>query len=414
MRFSDLSDRDRRRPAAKPAAPEKAAPPAKAHIPVKPAPPVKVPATLPLDSPLPDFPVIGPSAPPPAAPPVRQDPAVPAGRSPARVEKVREEGERPFGELDPLARELYAGAIVLARDLLTSIDRPYLDGCDRFVKFSDILHRGLAGNPLLLRYTFHATADDYLYAHSANVAVISQAVGLAMGLDKGDLGLLGFCALAHDIGMTSRSALANSDRRLTDAEYEDFMRHSEEGAEKIGRMLGLDQEFKERAADVILQVHERIDASGYPDRLKNGEIGQLAQIIGIADVYEAMSHPRPWRRAAHPHEAVKYLIEKEGRGFDSSVVKAVMRALSIYPPGSLVSLSGGEIGEVVRVNRHSLTRPVVSVLLDKDFNPVARRLVDLLQHPLAGIENIVDETELAARNPKFSAQRELARWWVEW
>ena len=322
--------------------------------------------------------------------------------------------ERPFGELDSRAREVYAQTLTSARELLSSAGRPYIDKSERFIGLAELLARELRENPVILRYTSYSTADDYLYAHSANVAVISQAAGLAKGLGKEELGLLGFCALAHDIGMTAHAELANSERRLTDSEYDAVMLHSEEGAEKVERMLGLTPRFKERARKIILQVHERIDGEGYPGRLTNAEIDPLAQIIGIVDVYEAMTHPRAWRPAAHPHEVLKHLIDKEGKGFDSIVVKAVMKALSIYPPGSLVSLSGGEIAEVVKVNRQSLTRPLVSVLLDRNFSPAPPHLINLMEHPLASIEDAVEESVLAVRNPKFAAQRELARWWMDW
>ncbi len=321
---------------------------------------------------------------------------------------------RPFQELDARAREVYSRVVSVAKEFLGQADQPYFEKYESLIALADLTCRTLIDNPALLGCTAHATADNYLYAHTANVTLISQAMGIAMGLEKSEAGFLGFCAMAHDIGMTDHAALVNTPARLSDEDYEKVMRHSEAGAAKLDRLLDMDYGSKERARKVILQIHERVDASGYPDRLMNEEIDILAQIIGVADVYEAISHPRSWRPAGHPHAAIKHLIDKEGKGFSQKVIKAIIEVMSIYPPGSLVALSTGEIAGVVKVNKGSLTRPVVSVLLDGDFTPVAPRFMDLMEHPLTAIERIVEETELAARDPRFAARRELARWWVEW
>jgi len=322
--------------------------------------------------------------------------------------------ERPFQELDAEAREVYSRTVSLVKEFLSQVDQPYLEKYESLTGMAELNCHTLLDNPALLGCTAHGTADNYLYAHSANVAIISQAMGIAMGLEKSEVGFLGFCAMAHDIGMTEHAALVNTAARLTDEEYEKVTLHSEAGAAKLDRLLDMDYRLKERARKVILQVHERIDGSGYPDRRTNEEIDILAQIIGVADVYEAISHPRPWRPAGHPHTAIKHLIDKEGKGFSQKVIKAIIEVLSIYPPGSLVALTSGEIANVIKINKGSLTRPVVAVLLDGAFAPVAPRFIDLMAHPLTAIERVVEETELAARNPKFAARRELARWWVGW
>ncbi len=331
-----------------------------------------------------------------------------------RDEAAARAAERPFRELDAQAREVYARNVSIAKELLNQAGQPYIEKYERIVRMAELNSQTLFENSLFLGYTNYATADNYLYAHSANVAIISQAIGMVMGLEKSLVNFLGFCAMAHDIGMSDYAEMVSSAERLSDEDYSSVMFHSEVGAAKIGRLLDMDYRLKERAQKVILQVHERGDASGYPNSLMNEEIDILAQIVGIADVYEAVSHPRPWRPAIHPHTAIKRLIDREEKGFDSKVIKAIIEVLSIYPPGSLVALSTGEIASVIKINKGSLTRPVVAVLLDGDFEPVSTRLIDLMEHPLKGIERIVEESELVARNPNFAARQELARWWVEW
>lgn len=389
----------------------------------KPAAPVK-----PLDAPIPDHPLESvkiqehakPDRPKPSPAPGPSPAEIPSKPLISRKDRQRRDeatvraSEQPFQELDAQAKAVYSRTVALAKEFLNQVDQPYLEKYEAIIGMAELNRRTLVENPVLLGYTFHSTADNYLYAHSANVSLISQAMGIAMGLEGSEIGFLGFCAMAHDIGMTNYAALISTQGRLTEEEHEQVSLHSEAGEAKIDHLLDMDHRLKERARKVILQVHERVDSSGYPDRLVNEEIDILAQIIGLADVYEAMSHPRPWRPASHPHAAIKHIIDKEEKGFGQKVIKAIIEVLSIYPPGSLVALSTGEIASVVKANKRSLTRPVVSVLLDNSFAPVPRRLIDLMEYPLTAIEGIVEETDLAARNPKFAARRELARWWVEW
>ena len=127
-----------------------------------------------------------------------------------------------------------------------------------------------------------------------------------------------------------------------------------------------------------------------------------------------MTHPRPWREALEPPDVVKDLIEREGHGFNSAAVKNLISALSIYPPQSLVTLSTGEIARVIRLNKGSLTRPLVEILLNADFSQAGTQTLDLLEYPLTAIEAPLSLNEVNEHNPKFAAKLELARWWVTW
>lgn len=412
MRFSDLN-KARSRPE-----PEKAArpAPAAAPVPAQPAPAQAAPV-------------------PPAEPQGTQPEAAPAqAQDPERAERaeaVRQhakayvpparpdrreaaEPERPFRELDAQAREVYTRVITLSGDLLAAINQPYTDKYEAVCAAADLAAETLKTNNVLLNYTDYSSAEDYLKAHSANVMLLALAMGNSLGLDRQELKLLGFCALAHDIGMIEYADLYRKEARLTEEEFSAITLHTESGVAKLDRIVDLDYKVKDRAKRIIYQTHERIDGSGYPDRLSSESIDPLAQLIGIADVFEAMTHPRAWRESVDSPDVVRELIEKEGRGFTAKAVKALISAVSIYPPGSLVMLSTGEIASVLKVNRGSLTRPLVEVLLDAEFAQAAPQVIDLLEHPLTSVERPMAMSELRARNPKFAVKLELARWWTDW
>ncbi|HAT71538.1 MAG TPA: hypothetical protein DCS63_01825 [Elusimicrobia bacterium] len=320
----------------------------------------------------------------------------------------------PFRELDAKAREVYSRVLETSGALLKAINQPYTEKYEAVARACDLATETLKTNTVLLNYARYSTAEDYLRAHSANVTIIALAMGQAADLEPSELRLLGFCAMAHDIGMTEYADLYSREGRLSEDEFSTLTLHTEAGVAKLDRIVDLDYKIKDRAKRIIFQTHERMDGSGYPDRLSNEEIDPLAQLIGIADVFEAMTHPRAWRDSINPPDVVKELIEKEGHGFHARAVKALLSAVSIYPPGSLVMLSTGETGRVVKVNKGSLTRPLLETLLDPDFAQINPVLIDLLEHPMTSIERPMDMSELQAKNPKFAAKLELGRWWVEW
>jgi HD-GYP domain-containing protein (c-di-GMP phosphodiesterase class II) len=400
MRFSDLKKMRSEVPAVEP---KRQARPAAAPEKEKPAPPVKT-----------------------AAPVIELPPAAPALPEPARQPSIGSPKSRreaialsrpravPFKEQDAEAREVYSRVLDLAGSFLKAVDQPYTEKYEAILAACGLVVKTLKTNGVLLSYTSYSTAEDYLRAHTANTAIMALALGVEAGLDDAELRLLGFCAMAHDIGMTEYSSLYNRADRLGEKEFSEMALHAEAGVAKLDRIVDLDYKLKERARHIVLQTHERSDGSGYPDRLSDEEIDPLAQYISIADVYEAMTHPRAWRDAINPPEAVKELVEKEGHGFNARAVKALIAAVSIYPPGSLVALSSGEIARVIRVTKGFLTKPLVEILLDSGFSELEPQAMDLYEHPLTSIERSVSLNEITAANPKFAAKLEIARWWREW
>ncbi len=320
----------------------------------------------------------------------------------------------PFNELDARAREVYARVLELSGTFLKSVDQPYTEKYEAVLSVCRLVIENLKPGSVLFSYTDHSTAEDYLRGHTANTTIIALAMGLEAGLKESELLLLGFCAMAHDIGMTEYTSLYNRSDRLGEKEFQEMSLHAEAGVAKLDRIVDIDYRIKDRAKRIVLQIHERADGTGYPDRLSDEEIDPLAQFISIADAYEALTHPRAWREAASHPDTVKELVEKEGKGFNAPAIKALLSAVSIYPPGSLVELSSGEIARVIRVTKGFLTKPLVEIILDSQFEQLPPRHLDLFEHPLTSIERSIGLKELAARNPKFAARLEMARWWVEW
>jgi HD-GYP domain-containing protein (c-di-GMP phosphodiesterase class II) len=130
--------------------------------------------------------------------------------------------------------------------------------------------------------------------------------------------------------------------------------------------------------EMVATHHERHDGSGYPWGLKGGDIPIFGRILGLVDSYDAMTCVRPYASSRSPHQAVAELYKQRGVLFQSELVEQFIQSCGIYPTGSLVELSSGQVGVVTEVHSLKRLRPRVMLLLDEDKAPMARfREIDL-------------------------------------
>lgn len=165
--------------------------------------------------------------------------------------------------------------------------------------------------------------DPYTAGHQRRVADIAVAIGDAMGLDDVRLKGLMVAGLVHDIGKVSIPAeILARPMRLTETEFALVRSHPRTGWEILS---GID--FPWPVADAVLHHHERLDGSGYPDGLKDGEITLEARIMAVADVVEAIASHRPYRPALGLAAAADELTDHKGTRYDPEVVDACVRLI---------------------------------------------------------------------------------------
>lgn len=198
-----------------------------------------------------------------------------------------------------------------------------------------------------------------LARHMVNVAVFALKIGQGAGCRDDELPWLGLAACLHDVGMVIvPRRILEKPEALSPDEMALVRQHPEKGF-RILQTLGPEFEW---LANVALQEHEREDGSGYPQGLAGDQIHEYAKIVGLADVYEALSHARPYRQMSSPVDVVKELISSQRRRFPDRILKGFIRGLSAFPVGSVVRLNSMEVGRVVATNPTLPLRPVVEVL----------------------------------------------------
>jgi len=221
--------------------------------------------------------------------------------------------------------------------------------------------------------------DSYTAEHCLRVALMAIAFGRFLGMDKAAMETLGLCGLLHDIGKVKvPSEVLNKPGRLNPEEWGQMTRHPELGS----TMLRQHHQLDPIVADAALSHHERLDGRGYPNRAGESQISHFARIIAIVDAYDAITSDRCYRRGRSPAEALRILFRERGKHFDIDLTEAFIRMVGIYPPGSLVEMTNGEVGIVLSTNPNHRLRPKVELLLAPDKQPRASLIINLEEEPV--------------------------------
>jgi putative nucleotidyltransferase with HDIG domain len=295
-------------------------------------------------------------------------------KGPTGADKEGEKGEGEAGLGRSLA--VYHEAVGSAKRILTEARLgkiPSLGEAQSAV--SELVDGVLKDQNAMLALTLIKSYDEYLFNHSVNVSVLCIALGQALGLDAETIRELGLGALLHDIGKVHwPESLYQKPRGLSDEEWALVQRHPLDGAgivEKMGTT-------SPTAMEVILEHHLRYDRKGYPIVDSEKQPGFFGMIAQLADAYDAITTARIYQNAFEPSKAIARLQNLAGTVFDPKLFEAFVRMVGIYPVGSLVRLSTGELALVVKANPTDSSRPFVRLLFDRSGRRLAQELgVDL-------------------------------------
>lgn len=183
---------------------------------------------------------------------------------------------------------------------------------------------------LSIIYALAATVDakdHYTYGHSRKVSDYSVAIAEALGLPQDRIETIRAAGLLHDIGKVGiPDSILNKRGRLTEEEWEPVKAHPKLGAEILRHVIDL-----ANCLPVIMHHHEHFDGKGYPSGLKGDSIPIEARILAIADAYDAMTSPRPYREQLSPQQAIDELRRHTGTQFDSELVDVFCKMMELTP-----------------------------------------------------------------------------------
>jgi len=338
-------------------------------------------------TPVPEPPTAPAPAPePPEAPAPAPEPPEAAAPSVDIEAKLRREAEQLYDACGQVVRE----NLELARDE-APIHIAQVEALAR-----DLVKGLGAGNHLLLM-ALDARRPFSLPRHFTNDAIFCVKIATGLGYEPDGLIRAAILGLVHDIGMSRVTpGLILKRGKLTRSELQEVREHTRYGHEIV---LALGERYR-WLAEAVYQEHEREQGQGYPRGLQGDQIVESAKILGVADVYEALSHPRSFRKTFIAFEALHVVVQMRETFFDPRVVRGLMNEISVFPIDSYVALNTGEIGRVQESNQQNLMRPIVAIRYDTDGRRLEKeRLINLAANPLLYVQKPLYEDELPDATP---------------
>jgi HD-GYP domain-containing protein (c-di-GMP phosphodiesterase class II) len=285
----------------------------------------------------------------------------------------------------PRAREVVSRSTDLLEKLVSDVRLGQSFEVDRVEEIVEDMVESIVRNPDALMWVARLREQDIgAYGHGLQVSVYLTAFGRHLGFPKTHLAILAQVGLLLDIGkIRLPKDLLQKQGRLEPDEFEAVKAHVQHGLDVLESTPG----FPPEVIEGIAQHHERMNGSGYPKALMGEEIGVIGRMAGIVDCFAALTNHRPYAAAVSSYEALRNITNWGGDFFHEPLVQQFVSSVGVFPVGSLIELSTGEVAVVVSHNKLRRLKPRVLVVTGPDKTPVAHPvMVDLLYDPKVGGE----------------------------
>ena len=263
----------------------------------------------------------------------------------------------------------------------------------RLEKCADFLVRDImAKKKNLVQITDIRLHDSYTFSHSVNVAVLSTMLGDLCGYSKRKLQIITLGGLLHDIGkLAVPTPILNKSGSLTAGEFKIIRRHPSEGRKILKELTS---PIASILAIIAVQHHEHLDGSGSPYHVRGKSIHPYSRITAIADVYDALTSVRPYKRAYKPNVVYRMMMQNSTGHFDMDRLRLFFDNVAIYPVGTVMKTQLGYAIVKKVVFGHTLA-PVVIVFADKNGNLLKKPFgVNLAHCRRDVIQYVMDDVEL--------------------
>jgi HD-GYP domain-containing protein (c-di-GMP phosphodiesterase class II) len=283
----------------------------------------------------------------------------------------------------PHARAAVSQAADLLDKLVADIKLGQKFEVERVEEIVDDMVESIVRNPDALMWVARLREQDTtVYGHGLQVSVYLTSFGRHLGFPKEQLAMLAQIGLLLDIGkIRLPKELLEKGGKLTDDEFEIAKLHVKHSLD----ILAETPNFDPQTIEAIAQHHERLNGSGYPNALEGDEISIYGRMAGIADCFSALIKKRPYADPMSSYEALRTLTSWGGELFQEALVQQFVSSVGVFPVGSLIELSTGEVAIVVAHNKVRRLKPRVLIVTGPDKTPAPHpTMVDLLYDPKLG------------------------------
>ncbi len=300
-------------------------------------------------------------------------------------------GEEGLGGDEGLerAKRTYAQGMTVAREAVQGVRLGRAPNTRRIKRaVQQIVDQVMENELSITGLTTLREHDEYTFTHSVNVCIFAVALGKRLGFDRLQLYDLGVAALMHDIGKARLDLeIINKDAPLDEQEWRSMQAHPWLGTLTLFRM----REGEDLPLRAILAAHEhhmKVDLTGYPRPVRPRTLGLFTRLVAVADGYDAATTRRTYQEAVTPDEVLREMWFNPGRGYDPTLVKALINLLGVYPVGTCVILDTFEVAIVAGpgADQDQMNRPVVRLVIDAAGAPIPApgTLVDLSMPSIDG------------------------------
>ena len=210
--------------------------------------------------------------------------------------------------------------------------------------------------------------DDITYVHSINVSMLAILFGKTLLYDPEKLKLLGVGGILHDLGkLMIPKEILNKKDRLTDKEWSVLQKHPVYGYD----IIKTQKDFHTNVEKCLLWHHENFDGTGYPLQINRDKIGEIVQIIALADYYDAMTSIKPYRSAYPPWYSFLSIQNQSGKKFHPRFVTEFINKMPsrlygkpVVPLNSYVMLDTKEIARVIKIDYSQTLRPIIIIYIN--------------------------------------------------
>lgn len=214
--------------------------------------------------------------------------------------------------------------------------------------------------------------DMYTYNHSAEVAALSMLVAKSMKMNDTFIQKIGVGAILHDVGkMGVPAEILNKVDPLDEVENKLMKEHPQMGYD----LLKDNDYISPISRQIVLLHHEKLNGSGYPFMMSGEQIPIHVRIVTLCDIFNAISSNRAYKRRMNADEALELIRAEAIYELDRDIYYHLLKVVNIYPVGTVVELSNGEVGIVIKENYEAQTRPVVQVIRQKK----RAEIIDLME-----------------------------------
>lgn len=205
--------------------------------------------------------------------------------------------------------------------------------------------------------------DDYLNRHSIEVACLSALILTKLTDEKPKIRNMAFLGLLHDIGkLEIDENIINKPDRLTNQEYETVKRHVRLGYELFVKNS---RDLKKLGKHILFH-HERYNGTGYPLRKRGNGVDEWSYILGIADIYSAMSNDKVYKKKLTYDQIYRELDEGRDILFPSGIVDMLIEVNGLYPSGTFIETTSNELGIVMTIKEREPDLPLINLIFSRE------------------------------------------------